>query len=130
MAIKTVQATNYEPGTAVFVSIIVPGDQATGCKARYDVDVYQGGFSVRQIRGANYDPGSPGNDTFPVLSSMQATPVGALLRLTVYLQQMNSNKYTFEVAVNQGARTLYRDKPGGTLASGKVEVIEYDIFCS
>jgi hypothetical protein len=113
----------------VFMSVLVPAHQQ-GCHARYEVDVYRYGASVRTLRGVNYDIGSPANDNFEILSSSQATPQGALIRLAIYLQKMTTANFSAEFRLQQGKNTIVHEKSSGSFPAGKIVVLEYDIYCT
>jgi hypothetical protein len=127
--VQSLKTKGYKPGTPVFMSTLVPGD-VNGCKGRYVIEVYQLGTTTREIKGTNYDPGSPANDMHVVLSSSQATPIGALIRLTVYLQQVNKPKYSANIFLQQGSKIIVQDQPTGSFVAGQVTILEYDIFCT
>jgi hypothetical protein len=128
--VKSIQTNNYAPGTAVFLSLLSPIQGPGGCKARYVVEVYQQGTAMREIKGLNYDPGSPGNDSFCVLSSSQALPSGAVIRVVVCLQETSDPQHRFDLKLQQGNMVLCKDAIKASFVTNQIAVLEYDIFCS
>lgn len=122
-----VDAKGYEPGKPVFITIAIPAD-AKGCKGRYAIEVFQRGRMVREVRGLNYDLGSPDNDTHVLLEAGEAVPTGALARVLVMLQQTAAPKFSFTVTAQQGKEPIARITDAGDFVAGQILTREYDLF--
>jgi hypothetical protein len=124
---QSILSTTYQAGGPVTLSFAIPGDEQAGCKAILDVDVSQGSRKIRSIEISNSRPDFPRDGTFEVLVPEEATREGALLRVTVLLQKMNSPTFEFRISGHQQGRVLFDNRFDGSFTFGRIETFDLDI---
>lgn len=129
--ITNVIAKGYVPGIAVFFSLDIPPDEPTGCHAEYAGRIYQGNLLLKPpFGGVNYNAGSPADDVHVVLSSSEATPQGALLRLNLLAWRGTAATCTGKVQLRQGKTTIVDLPLSVVLKANTLAEQHFDIYCA